>query len=111
FEIVREAAGDEVQLKSLDGDWVEIKCGRARFKMMGLDPRQFPAMPRQGEQKDKGAVRQVKGELNLPASVLAAMIDKTLFAVSPDETRYNFSGVFVESPEPGTAVMVATDGH
>ncbi len=111
FEIVREAAGDEVQFKSLDNDWVEIKCGRARFKMMGLDPRQFPAMPRQGEQKDKGTVRQLKGELNLPASVLAAMIDKTLFAVSPDETRYNFSGVFVESPEPGTAVMVATDGH
>ena len=111
FEIVREAAGDEVQLKSLDSDWVEIKCGRARFKMMGLDPRQFPAMPRQGEQKDKGTVRSVKAEFNLPAAVLAAMIDKTLFAVSPDETRYNLSGVFVESPEPGTAVMVATDGH
>ncbi len=111
FEIVREAAGDEVQLKSLDGDWVEIKCGRARFKMMGLDPRQFPAMPRQGEQKGQAAGKPVKADLDVAASVLAAMIDKTLFAVSPDETRYNLSGIFVESPEPGMVIMVATDGH
>ncbi len=111
FEIVREAAGDEVQLKSLDNDWVEIKCGRARFKMMGLDPRQFPAMPRQAEQKGQAAGRPVKADFNVAAKVLKDMIDMTLFAVSPDETRYNLSGVFVEAPEPGMAVMVATDGH
>ena len=39
------------------------------------------------------------------------MIDKTIFAVSPDEARYNLSGVYVESNAPGTARMVATDGH
>jgi DNA polymerase-3 subunit beta len=49
--------------------------------------------------------------MTVPASVLAAMIDKTIFAVSPDEARYNLSGVFIESPEPGMAIMVATDGH
>src|SRR4029077_18946675 len=41
FEVVREAEGDKVSLKSLDNDWIELKCGRARFKMMGLDPRSF----------------------------------------------------------------------
>lgn len=113
FEIVREAAGDEVEIKSLDNDWVEIKCGRARFKMMGLDPRQFPAMPRQGEPKPATAAghNAVKAELAIEASVLAGMIDKTIFAVSPDETRYNLSGVYVESPDPGAVVMAATDGH
>ncbi len=112
FEIVREAAGDEVHLKSLDNDWVEIRCGRAKFKMMGLDPRQFPAMPRQGDSKSQAApARALKADLSVSAAVLATMIDKTLFAVSPDETRYNMSGVFVESPEPGIAMMVATDGH
>ena len=39
------------------------------------------------------------------------MIDKTIFAVSPDEARYNLSGVYVESNAPGSARMVATDGH
>ena len=39
------------------------------------------------------------------------MIDKTLFAVSPDEARYNLSGVYIEAPRAGKARMVATDGH
>ena len=54
FEIVREAEGEEVSFKSLDNDWIEIKCGRAKFKMMGLDPRSFPAMPSQAQAKSQG---------------------------------------------------------
>jgi DNA polymerase-3 subunit beta len=109
FEIVREAEGDKVSLKSLDNDWMELRCGRARFKMMGLDPRSFPAMPSQGG--GEGARKALKGELKIAAAVLAEMIDKTLFAVSPDEARYNLSGVYIEAPENGLARMVATDGH
>src|SRR6202043_3934570 len=98
FEIVREAEGGEVSFKSLDGDWVELKCGRAKFKMMGLDPRSFPAMPSQSTGKEATpAKKQLKAELVIPATVLASMIDKTLFAVSPDEARYNLSGVYVEA--------------
>jgi DNA polymerase-3 subunit beta len=112
FEIVREAEGDEVTFKTLENDQVEIKCGRARFKMMGLDPRSFPAMPSQAAKGSAEPARKaVKGDLKAPATVLAAMIDKTLFAVSPDEARYNLSGVYIDSPAAGTARMVATDGH
>ena len=32
FEIVRETVADEVSLRSLENDWVEIKCGRAQFQ-------------------------------------------------------------------------------
>jgi DNA polymerase-3 subunit beta len=112
FEIVREAEGDEVSFKSLDNDWIELKCGRARFKMMGLDPRSFPAMPAQSTKGSAEPARKaVKGDLKVAATVLATMIDKTLFAVSPDEARYNLSGVYIDSPETGMARMVATDGH
>jgi DNA polymerase III subunit beta len=113
FEIVREAAGDEVKLDTLDNDWVELKCGRAKFKMMGLDPRSFPAMPSQAAAKSEGAAAKkgVKAELAIGADVLGLMIDKTIFSVSPDEARYNLSGVYVESPGEGKARMVATDGH
>ena len=111
FEIVRETEGDEVALTSLDGDWVELKCGRAKFKMMGLDPRSFPAMPSQSTKDAGSAKKSLKAELTIPAAVLAGMIDKTIFAVSPDEARYNLSGVYVESNAPGSARMVATDGH
>ncbi|MGH7917206.1 MAG: DNA polymerase III subunit beta, partial [Candidatus Binataceae bacterium] len=112
FEIVREAEGEEVAFKSLEGDWFELKCGRARFKMMGLDPRSFPAMPSQSARSTDEPMRKaVKAEIKIPAAVLAAMIDKTLFAVSPDEARYNLSGVFIEAPGNDQVRMVATDGH
>ncbi|HEY2663013.1 MAG TPA: DNA polymerase III subunit beta [Candidatus Binataceae bacterium] len=113
FEVVREAESGDVTVRTLEGDWVEIRCGRARFKMMGLDPRSFPAMPRQGEpaeSKEKPR-KPVKADVTIAASVLAAMIDKTLFAVSPDDTRYNLSGVYIESAQANTARLVATDGH
>src|SRR6267378_3063562 len=113
FEIVREAEGDEAALTTLDSDWVELKCGRAKFKMMGLDPRSFPAMPSQAQAKPQGdaARRAVKGDLTIPTRVLASMIDKTIFAVSPDEARYNLGGVLVEAASKSVARMVATDGH
>ena len=110
FEIVRETEGEEFAINSLDNDWVELKCGRSRFKMMGLDPRSFPAMPSQST-KSEGARKSVKAALPVSAAVLATMIDKTIFAVSPDEARYNLSGVYLEAHDAGKARMVATDGH
>ncbi len=113
FEIVRETESEQVSISPLEKDWIELKCGRARFKMMGLDPRSFPAMPSQSARKGAEAPKRggVKVSLTIAAGVLAGMIDKTIFAVSPDEARYNLSGVFLEACEPGKARMVATDGH
>jgi DNA polymerase III subunit beta len=110
FEIVRETEGEEFSINSLDNDWVELKCGRSRFKMMGLDPRSFPAMPSQSTKAD-GPKKSVKAALTISAAVLATMIDKTIFSVSPDEARYNLSGVYLEAHDAGKARMVATDGH
>ncbi len=112
FEVVREAEGADVSIKSLDGDWFELRCGRARFKMMGLDPRSFPAMPAQAsKQEPLGGRKPVKGELAIPCDALATMIDRTIFAVSPDEARYNLSGVYIEAADGVGVRMVATDGH
>jgi len=112
FEIVRETSSEEVSLKSLEGDWIELKCGRAKFKMMGLDPRSFPAMPGAGDSNSSQSGRKhARTDMNVEPAMLAAMIDKTIFSVSPDEARYNLSGVYVESPEAGKVRMVATDGH
>src|SRR5271169_6550422 len=80
FEIVREAEGEEVSFKSLENDWVELKCGRARFKMMGLDPRSFPAMPAQNAKADPARKAAAKSTIKIPAAVLATLIDRTIFA-------------------------------
>ncbi len=111
FEIVRETEAEKVTIKALEGDWFELRCGRARFKMMGLDPRSFPAMPSPNGKSGEQSLEANKGELKLPSPDMASMIDKTIFAVSPDEARYNLSGVYVVAPEGGTVRMVATDGH
>jgi len=42
--------------------------------------------------------------------MLVEMIERTFFAVSTDETRYNLNGVFFERGQ-GVLRLVATDGH
>ena len=48
----------------------------------------------------------------MQAPVLGLMIERTMYAASVDETRYNLNGVYLEVlDEPGRIRMVATDGH
>jgi DNA polymerase-3 subunit beta len=106
YEIVREVAAEEVVFKSTQAGWVEILAGRSRFKIVSLDAKDFPQLPL-GPGGSEGTV------IRIGAGTLREMIDKTLFAVSSDETRFNLSGVFVGRAEGGTETlrMVATDGH
>ncbi len=104
YEISRELAADELVLKSSVAGWVDVLAGRSKFKVVSLDAKDFPQLPLNSDQK--GGV-----ELNIPVETLREMIDKTLFAVSTDETRFNLSGVFMEAGEKSTLRMVATDGH
>jgi len=50
----------------------------------------------------------------MEAVILKEMIDKTIFAVSTEETRYNLSGIYfekLETEDPVGLKLVATDGH
>src|SRR5574342_4671 len=35
YEIIREVPNDQVQLKRLENDWVEVRSGKAVFKIVG----------------------------------------------------------------------------
>jgi DNA polymerase-3 subunit beta len=105
FELVKEVQGVSIRFKSLDGHRVEVVSGKARWNLVGLDPKDFPSIPGLSTKPGKGA-----SELRAKATVLSAMIESTLFAVSLDETRVNLSGVYVENHQ-GALRMVATDGH
>lgn len=103
YEIAREVTSDEVTLKASAAGWVELHGGRSKFKVVSLDPKEFPALP-------LGAGASTGTTVKIAAGTLREMIDKTLFAVSTDETRFNLSGVYLESSDDGIR-MVATDGH
>ena len=45
FDIIRYLPDAEVRLKSDEGNWAQITCQKARFRIMGLSPDDFPAIP------------------------------------------------------------------
>jgi DNA polymerase-3 subunit beta len=104
YEIVRECPEEDIVMRTLDNNWIEISCGKSRFRIVGLDPKEFPAMPSPVSERELQRV-------TVRSEVLREMIGRTLFAVSTDETRLNLSGVLLEAPERGKLRIVATDGH
>jgi DNA polymerase-3 subunit beta len=101
YEIVREVPDEQIQLKRLENDWVEIRSGKAVFKVVGMEAREFPQFPK----------FDAKTLSTIPASTIREMIERTIFSVSTDETRYSLNGVFIEESDKGKIKMVATDGH
>lgn len=101
YEIIREVPDEQVQIKRLENEWVEVRSGKSVFKIVGQDAREFPQFPE----------FDAKGLSSVPALTIREMIERTIFSVSTDETRYSLNGVFVEESEGGKIRMVATDGH
>src|SRR5512143_2582015 len=102
YEMVREIPEGDVRIRQQDNNWIEVSAGKSRFRLVGLDAREFPAMP---EAPAGGESIRITGE------TLNEMIEYTLFAVSADETRVNLNGIHLEAAADGRLRMVATDGH
>lgn len=100
YEMIREIQGDCISFKKLENNWVNITCGKVKFKLPGISVEEFP------EVTDEQGVSFSKIE----CSFLRDMINKTYFAVSTDEMRVSLNGVYFKL-EKGTVEMVATDGH
>jgi DNA polymerase-3 subunit beta len=107
YEIVRELPPERLILRSSGEGWVEVSSGRSRFRMASFDPKEFPAITPSAVAEEKKAAVSV----SLPNKTLGEMIEKTLFATSPDESRLNLSGVYIEAQTNGKLRMVASDGH
>ncbi len=100
FDIVKSLPEATVTLKKAPNNYLELKSGPAEFRIVGLPAEDFPALPK----FDKVQFVPIEAKL------LLGLIDRTAFAVSSDETRYNLNGVFFE-PSADSIRMVATDGH
>jgi DNA polymerase-3 subunit beta len=100
YDIVRAMPEQQVTLKKGHNNYLEVKSGPSEFRIVGLPSEDFPALPR-FEKVPFG---------DIDAKLLLDMIERTFFAVSTDETRYNLNGVFFE-PSADALRLVATDGH
>jgi DNA polymerase III subunit beta len=99
FEIARLLPDAPVSFKKEDNDWVTVKCDRAKFKMVGVSREAFPEVP-----SFKSAPTKIS------ASILKTFIDRTIFAITQEESRYTLSGAKFILDKSG-AKMVTTDGH
>jgi DNA polymerase-3 subunit beta len=120
YEIVRELSQEPIALRLADSGWVEVRSDKSRFRIASLDPREFPTVSTRpsakggGPPQDKHATASGEpppSSVSLPREMLKDMVEKTLFAISPDETRPSLSGVLLEIEDSGKLRMVASDGH
>jgi len=104
FEIVKELPDGKIELERKDNNWLKITQNRSVFNIVGVSPEEYPVFPTFVTQEF----------VKIDRAVLSEMIEKTLFSVSTDETRYHLNGVFLEIRNDKTSPvyrMVATDGH
>ena len=102
YEIVRELPNEPVHISVASNSYLEIRCARSRFSLAGTAAEEYPNLPEFSPDRT----------VQLQAAVLGSMIDRTMYAASLDETRYNLNGVYFEVLEgTGQIRMVATDGH
>jgi len=102
YEVIKELPESKISLRQKENNWVEIKSGKSTFNIMGLSADSFPSLPGYEEE----------GFLSVERAILKEMVEKTLFAVSTDESRYNLNGVFFVKKEGEKEFrMVATDGY
>ena len=79
---------------------IEISAGDGKYRLSGENGEDFPRIP----------VVDNASSVNLPATVLAEAINKTIFAVSNDELRPAMTGVYCQL-SPQNVTFVATDAH
>ncbi len=104
YEIIKELSEQEVAFTGKENGWIEIRCGKSLFNIVGLSPDEFPHFPAPEEEDF----------LSLDGDLLAEMIDKTTFSMSLDESKYNLNGIFFRMSEENDTPhlrLVATDGH
>lgn len=102
FEIIKELPEENIDFKTKENFWVEINCVNSIFNLVGLSPDEFPKFPSIGDKSNK-----------INKETILEMIDKTIFSVSNDETKFNLTGIFLktEESEENKLSFISTDGH
>ena len=100
FGIVRELNNGDIELEVDEKNNCSIRAGASFYKVNGLAAEEYPPMPKFKDEK----------KVSLKQETVKAMMRKTSFAISTDESRYVLNGIFM-SLKDHKLTMVATDGR
>src|ERR1700722_6515305 len=96
---VRLLPDADISIKFAENHWASLTCGRSRTRIAGMSRESFPELPTMPETVARIGVKQ-----------LTAMITRTMFAISMEESRFTLNGALLLLGDKGLT-MVATDGH
>jgi DNA polymerase-3 subunit beta len=99
-DLVGSMPDGDLQLRTLDGNGVMLEQGASEYRMLSLDPYDFPDVPSYGGD----------GELHIRMGVLRGAVDAVTYAVSQDFHRQVLTGVLF-TYDGQTLTLVATDTH
>jgi len=100
FDIVRLLPENaEIEITLVDSELVQLISGNSHYKIVAIPKDDFPAIP------DASPTIAT-----IPGILLEGMIQRTMFAITQEETRYSLNGSLLEL-HPSAVHMVATDGH
>jgi DNA polymerase-3 subunit beta len=104
---LREGAQIEIETPMGPGgdrNVMVLRSGRSTFTLACLPPEDYPQM----------AAGELPHNFTLSAGELRALIDRTRFAISTEETRYYLNGIYLHATKNNEVPVlraVATDGH
>ena len=99
FEIARVLPDAPVSFRKEQNNWVNIQCERSNFRVAGVERESFPEVP-----------TFKTTPIKIPAGIFKTLIDRTIFAITLEESRYTLSGAKFMCGDSGVR-MVTTDGH
>jgi len=100
-EILKTLPADkEINITTDEDNKVHIKCGKAKFWVIGAPKSDYPVIPEMEKSKS----------IKLSAKIINGMIHKTIFSCSSQETRYVLNGL-LWNKEKDLLEIVATDGR
>jgi DNA polymerase-3 subunit beta len=100
YDYVKLLPEGDISIKLLDNHWVQIRSGRSNTKMVGMARANYPQVP------DFPAIAAT----SISVVALKTLINRTIFAISNEESRYTLNGALLVIKAESLA-MVATDGH
>src|SRR6185312_13721226 len=99
LDYVRLLPDADITIKFGENNWANFTCGRSRTRIAGMNRESFPELPAMPE-----AIAEI------PVKQLSAMIARTMFAISMEESRFTLNGALLLLGDQ-SLTMVATDGH